>query len=77
MFKSKRRKELEDKEEELFHLKAQIDEIKHWCAYDSPEIGFAMLRLQKKTRHYSTSDFRDDLREGLFTFENYKEEIQA
>ena len=73
MFKTKRRKELEAKENELFQLKAQIDEIKVWCVADSPEIGFAMLRLQKKTIHFDTSGFREDLRKGLFTFDNYKE----
>lgn len=74
MFKSKRRKELEDKEKELFQLKTEIAEIKCWCAYDSPEIGFAMLRLQGKTKCIGVSHFRDDLRKGLFTFYNYKEE---
>lgn len=73
MFKSKRRKELEAIENELFLLKSKIDEIKHWCAYDSPEIGFAMAYLQGKTRHVGVSHFRDDLRNGRFTFYNYKE----
>lgn len=70
MFKSKRRKELERKEDELYILKAQISDMRHWCAFDSPEIGFAMVHLQAPKN--SVSGFRDKLRSGEFTFENYK-----
>ena len=70
MFKTKRRKELERKEDELFALKSEIQDLKHWCAFDSPEIGFAMLHLQN--RRNSTSGFRDRLRKGEFTFTNFK-----
>ena len=44
MFKSKRRKELEARERELLWLQQKIDEMKWWCAADSPEIGHAMLQ---------------------------------
>lgn len=75
MFKTKRRKELEDKEDELYILKSQIDEIQQWCSYDSPEIGFAMLRLKGETNNISTSHFREDLRKGIFTFEEYRKQL--
>ena len=70
MFKTKRRKELERKEDELYILKAQISDMRHWCAFDSPEIGFAMVHLQEPK--LSVSCFRDKLRAGQFTFTNYK-----
>ena len=70
MFKSKRRKELERKEDELYILKSQIAEVRHWCAHDSPEIAFAMIHLQSPKE--SVSGFRDKLRRGEFTFEKYK-----
>lgn len=73
MFKTKRRKELEAKENELYILKSKIQELRQWCAENSGEIAFAALWLEGKTRHNSVSVFRDDLRKGLFTFGNYKE----
>ena len=74
MFKSKRRKELERKERELNILKLAIDELKVWCAADSPEIGFAMLHLEKLGTHPEGVDsFRRKLRSGQFTFEKFKE----
>lgn len=73
MFKSKRMKELESKERELFMLRLKIDEVKHWCAADSPEIGFCMLHLQSLDKCTLTiSKFRDNLRKGYFTFEAFK-----
>tara|TARA_R110000851_G_scaffold13719_1_gene46824 strand:- start:201 stop:431 length:231 start_codon:yes stop_codon:yes gene_type:complete len=72
MFRSKRRKELENKEEELWLLKLKIEETGHWCAYDSPDVGFAMEFLMDRPRQ-SVSSFRDKLRKGEFTFDNYKE----
>ena len=70
MFKTKRRKELEQKELELFRLKIRIGEMKDWCAFDSPEIGFSMLYLQN--RRCDISLFRDRLRAGSYTFEEFK-----
>lgn len=70
MFKSKRRKELEANEDELYRLKTEIQNLKHWCAEDSGEIAFAMLHLEKP-RH-STSGFRDLLRQGKYTFDEYR-----
>ncbi len=70
MWKTKRRLELERKEEELIVLKARIQEMKHWCAADSGEIAFAMLQLEN-TR-IDISCFRDKLRKGEYTFANYK-----
>lgn len=73
IFKSKRRKELEAKERELFVLKMKIDELKHWCAADSPEIGFCMLHLQSMNHYPESIDrFRSKLRGGLFTFKGFK-----
>ena len=63
-------KELEIKEDELYYLKIQIQELKQWCSYDSPEIGFAMLHLERQKN--SVSGFRDKLRRGEFTFTNFK-----
>lgn len=74
MFKSKRRHDLEHKEEELRRLKLQIHELMYWCSADSPEIGFAMLHLQGKRN--DTSVFRDKLRKGLFTFEAFKKAVK-
>ena len=73
MFKTKRRKELERKEAELYRLKQEIQNLKHWCAADSGEIAFAMLHLEK--RMYSTSVFRDLLRQGRYTFDEYRKVI--
>jgi hypothetical protein len=73
MFKSNRRKQLEAKERELFILKQKIDEVKYWCAADSPEIGFAMIYLQTVNKMpESINTFRSRLRGGLFTFEGFK-----
>lgn len=73
IFKSKRRKELEAKENELRSLKLEIDQMKHWCAADSPEIGFAMLHLENiKTKPQTVDHFRNKLRNGKYTFYNYK-----
>ncbi|MEY8205003.1 MAG: hypothetical protein RPR40_07985 [Bermanella sp.] len=70
MLKSKRRKELEKKEHQLLKLELEINELKNWCAAESPDIGFAMLHLQcKKT---DTSGFRERMRRGEFTFQNFK-----
>lgn len=70
MIKTDRRKELEQKEVELQRLKVIIDEMKNWCAFDSPEIGFAMLYLQN--RRCDISLFRERLRSGIYTFEEFK-----
>ncbi len=70
MFKSKRRKELEKKEDELYRLKQNIQELKRWCAADSGEIAFAMLHLEKPRQ--SVSCFRDLLRQGKYTFDAYR-----
>lgn len=76
MFKSKRRKELERKENELYRLKMEIEQLKHWCAEDSGEIAFAMLHLESlNDYHQSISSFRDDLRQGLHTFSNYSNKV--
>ena len=71
MFKTKRRKELELKEDELWHLKRKIDEMMHWCATDSPEIGFAALYL--RSTDVGISGFRQELRKGEYTKENFRE----
>lgn len=73
MFKSKRRKELEEKETELYRLRQNIQDMKHWCAADSGEIAFAMMHLDKPKQ--SLSCFRDELRKGLYTFEAYRKVI--
>lgn len=70
MFKSKRRKELEAKEDELYRLKRAIQDLKHWCAEDSGEIAFAMLHLEKPRT--DINGFREKLRRGEYTFENYR-----
>lgn len=75
MIKTKRRKELERKEAELFSLKSEIEQIKNWCAYDSPSVAFAMLRLQNLSNpHPTISAYRDVLRNGHHTFELYMKE---
>jgi len=75
MFKSKRRKELEAKELELHYLKVRIQEMKHWCAADSPEIGFAMLYLEGKDKDSGrVSEFRERIRDGKLTFDKYVEQ---
>lgn len=72
MFKTKRTKELEACERELYILKMEIRQIADWCAADSPEIGFAMQRLMHNTECISA--WRDKLRAGEFScFENYIE----
>lgn len=72
MFKTKRTKELEACEQELYILKMEIRQIANWCAADSPEIGFAMQRLLCNTE--SISSWRNKLRAGEFKyFENYIE----
>jgi hypothetical protein len=71
MFKTKRRKELERKEMELWQLKIEIAEVKNWCAADSGEIGFAMLHLESPFK-LSISQFRDGLRKGKYTFAEFK-----
>jgi hypothetical protein len=71
MFKTKRRKELERKEDELWRLKFEIMELKNWCAADSGEIGFAMLQLENPYNQ-SVSQFRDKLRKGEYTFDEFK-----
>lgn len=72
MFKTKRTKELEACERELYILKMEIRQIADWCAADSPEIGFAMQRLMHNTEGISA--WRDKLRAGEFScFENYKD----
>lgn len=73
MFKTKRRKKLEGKEEELRMLKLRISELKDWCAFDSPEIGFAMLQLEH--RQCDVSRFRERLRNGEYTFDSFKKSI--
>ena len=70
MFKSKRRKELEAKEDELYRLKMEIQNLKHWCAADSGEIAFAMLHLEKPISGVHV--FRDLLRQGKYTFDEYR-----
>jgi hypothetical protein len=72
MFKSKRRLELEKAEDELYTLKNEIREIMYWCAADSPEIGFAMRRLLGEDEYRDgISYWRDKLRKGKFTWEEY------
>lgn len=72
MFKTKRTKELEACERELYILKMEIRQIATWCAADSPEIGFAMQRLLHNTE--SISSWREKLRVGEFScFEKYKD----
>lgn len=72
MFKTKRTKELEACERELYILKQEIRQIADWCAADSPEIGFAMQRLISNRE--SISSWRDKLRAGEFSyFDNYIE----
>lgn len=73
MFKTKRRKELERKEDELYLLKQSINEMRVWCAADSGEIAYAMLYLQNENRSWIET-FRGRLRQGLYTFENYRKE---
>ena len=73
MFKTKRRKELEAKERELHFLKMEIRDLKTWCAEDSGEIAFAMLHLENRQK--SVSCFRDLLRQGKYTFDEYRKEI--
>ncbi|MCH2040301.1 MAG: hypothetical protein MK185_06670 [Saccharospirillaceae bacterium] len=75
MFKSKRRKELEARERELLWLQQKIDEMKWWCAADSPEIGHAMLHLQDCRE--STSCFRNRLRLGHLDIEAFSEAVSA
>ncbi len=69
MIKTKRRKELEEKEKELHFLKKNIQELKHWCAADSGEIAFAMMHLEKQA--FNIVDFREQLRSGKYTFDEY------
>jgi hypothetical protein len=71
MFKTRRRKQLERKEDELWRLKHEIRELKAWCAADSGEIAFAMLQLENPYSQ-SVSQFRDGLRKGKYTFEEFK-----
>ncbi len=72
MFKSKRRLELEKAEDELHILKNEIRDMMYWCAADSPEIGFAMRRLLGEDTHWEGLSFwRDKLRSGKFTWEEY------
>lgn len=73
MFKTKRRKELEAKEDELYRLKSAIADLKHWCAADSGEIAFAMLHLENPK--YSIDGFRGLLRQGKYTFDEYRKVI--
>ncbi len=73
MFKSKRRKELEKKEEELYRLKHRINEMKYWCSADAPVIGFSMVWLE--TRQIDISRFREELRNGDYTFDKFKEKV--
>lgn len=70
MFKTKRTKELEACERELYFLKMEIRQIATWCAADSPEIGFAMQRLLSGRE--SIYSWRERLRAGEFKhFDNY------
>ena len=72
MFKSKRRLELEKAESELHLLKNEIREMMYWCAADSPEIGFAMRRFLREDNHrVGISCWRDKLRKGEFTWQEY------
>ena len=75
MFKSARRIDLEAKESELWILKQEILEIKQWVAHLSPEIAFAMLRLEDcvdSSKGIDSIDkFRLKLNQGVFTFNNY------
>ena len=73
MFKTKRRKELEAKENELYILKSKIQELRQWCAENSGEIAFAALWLEGGTKYVGISHFREGLRKGEFTFEEYKD----
>ncbi len=70
MFKTKRRKELEDKESELYALKSAISDLKYWCAADSGEIAFAMMHLENPKT--DVSGFREKLRRGEYTFDEYR-----
>lgn len=75
MFKSKRRKEFEAKERELLRLRLKINEMKWWCAADSPEIGHAMLYLQE--RRVDIDRFRERLRLGHLDIEAFSEAVSA
>ncbi|WP_299084809.1 hypothetical protein [uncultured Paraglaciecola sp.] len=66
-------KELKNDSEELARLKNSIREHMNWCAYDSPEIGHAMMNLLRKER--GVDSFRDQLRKGELTFDALKEKI--
>ena len=71
---SKRLKELENDSSMLFALKHKIDDVKNWCAYDSPAIGLAMIHLQDlylKKFTISVSTFRDKIRKGI-SFDDFK-----
>lgn len=57
---------------DLWWLECLIDQQRHWCAYDSPEIGFAMLELKK--RGNDISGFREKLRRGEMTFDAFMAE---
>lgn len=68
---AKRLKDLERKERKLHVTNRTILELMEWCAYDSPEIAFAMLFLIGQKRE-SVDRFRENLRQKMFTFENFK-----
>jgi hypothetical protein len=77
VFKSKTRKKLEVKDDQLFRLKLEIDQLKKWCAYDSPEIGYAMMHLKNLVdKPQCISSFREKLRKGKYTWDNFKKEVE-
>lgn len=65
--------ELKAKETELEHLHRRMDELMHWCGYDSPEIGLAVLYLKRNDEYVDM--FRNRLRRGL-TFEDFQDALQ-
>lgn len=66
---------LKQEKSKMVFLKSRISEYKNWCAYDCPEIGFAMLSIEEDILDIDT--FREKLRSGEFTFENYCDVIRG
>lgn len=56
-------------------LQIDIEETMQWCCHDSPEIACAMLYLQ--TGNQSISNFRDDLRRGKLTAQEFGKRLDS
>lgn len=54
--------ELKRKEEELADLRRRMLELQHWCAHDSPDIGHAIIFLNRNDQRIDA--FRDVIRRG-------------